>query len=235
MRFIALGIAATVLATLPAHADWKQYQYKDLGIDAYFPVAPTRTQTTYKSVIRKPLAKPAPAAVLTAKDGDIPYQVEVVDYTAQAAQGSDIAQEAFADAIGFTDGASKRQPDNFMVTTISRWDLGKNSVYGPALTIERKDKASTHVLEDIVFHKGKLYLISASVPGKSPNRNAMGLGRFMDTLQFYMPGYGYNYATGHDYPLGDNDPNDRDDKPAAPSYKPPPGLVSGPLKDGPPA
>jgi hypothetical protein len=50
-----------------------------------------------------------------------------------------------------------------------------------------------------------------------------------------MPGYGFNYATGHDYPLGDNDPGDRDDKPAAAGYKPPQGLVSGPNKDGPPA
>ena len=235
MRFIALGIAATFLAALPAHAEWKQYQYKDLGVDAYFPVAPTRTTTTYKPMIRKPLAKPAPAVVLSAKDDDITYTLEVVDYAAQAAQGSDIAEEAFSDAIGFTDGASNRKPDEFVVTTISRWDLGKNSVYGPALTIERKDKDSTHVLEDIVFHKGKLYLISASVPGKSPNRLSLGLGRFMDTMQVYMPGYGFNYATGHDYPLGDNDPGDRDDKPAAAGYKPPQGLVSGPNKDGPPA
>lgn len=233
MRFIALGFAVIVLASAPAHAEWKQYQYKDLGIDAYFPVAPTRTRTIYKSVIRKPLAKPAPATVLTAEDEGITYKIIVVDYKAQAALGSDIAAEAFSDAIGFTDGAGGRL-DDFTVTTISRWDLGKNSVYGPALTIERKDQDKTHELEDIVFHKGKLYLISASVPGNSPSRNSLGLGRFMDTIQFYMPGYGFNYATGHDYPLGDNDPADRDDKPAAAGYHPPPGLVSGPNKDGPP-
>ena len=112
------------------------------GLDAYFPVAPTRTTTTYKPMIRKPLAKPAPAVVLSAKDDDITYTLEVVDYAAQAAQGSDIAEEAFSDAIGFTDGGSNRKPDEFVVTTISRWDLGKNSVYGPALTIERKARTA---------------------------------------------------------------------------------------------
>jgi hypothetical protein len=233
MRFVGLGIAAILVATVPAHAEWKQYKYKDLGIDAYFPVAPAMTKTTYKSVIRKPLAKPAPATVLTAQDDDITYKITIVDYKNQAALGSDIAAEAFSDAIGFTDGAGGRL-DDFAVTTISRWDLGKNSVYGPALTIERKDKDKTHELEDIVFHKGKLYLISASVPASSPSRYSLGLGRFMDTIQFYMPGYGFNYATGHDYPLQNNDPNDRDDKPAAPGYKAPAGLVNGPNKDGPP-
>jgi hypothetical protein len=112
-------------------------------------------------------------------------------------------------------------------------DLFEIDVAGPAPTIEKKDKDDTHMPEDIVFHKGKLYLISASVPAKSPSHYSLGLGRFMDSLQFYMPGYGYNYAAGHDYPLGDNDPNDRDSKPAAAGYKPPAGLVSGPLKDGP--
>lgn len=234
MRFVALGLAATVLASVPAHAEWKQYKYLDLGVDAYFPVAPTMTKTTYQPTIRKPLAKVAPAVLLTAKDEGITYQLEVVDYSKQAAQGADIAAEAFSSVIGFTDGLGGKV-DTFEVTTISRWDLGKNSAYGPALTIERSDKDKTHLLEDIVFHKGKLYLISASVPAASPSRYSLGLGRFMDTIQFYMPGYGFNYATGHDYPLEDNDPNDRDDKPAAAGYKAPSGLVNGPNKDGPPA
>ena len=223
MRHIVLGAAAIVLASAPAHAEWKQYQDKSLGIYAYFPVPPTRTTDTYKA----PLAKEAPAVILTAFDEGVTYKVEIVDFTKRPQDGANLAGEALAHEVG-------GRGTEYAVVNIPLWDKGANSVYGTSVSIERKDKDSTHELADVVFNKGKLYIVSTSVPNASPSRNSPGLARFMDSLQFYMPGYGFNYATGHDYPLDDNDPLDRDSHPAAPGYTPPPDLVSGPLKDGPP-
>ena len=46
MRMTGLGIAMAIVAVAPAHAEWKQYQDKSLGIYAYFPNPPTKTTTT---------------------------------------------------------------------------------------------------------------------------------------------------------------------------------------------
>jgi hypothetical protein len=223
MRLLMFGIAAAVVMSAPAQAEWKQYRDETLGVFNYFPVEPTKTTTTYKA----PLAKEAPAIVLTAVDDGVTYKVEVVDFTKRAAEGANLLEEALNHEAGGRGGT-------FTVTDFPLWDKGANSVYGTSLVIDKKDKDKTHTVEEVVFNKGKLYLMSASAPGGSPSRNSPGLARFIDSSQFYLLGYGFNYETGHDYPLGDSDPLDRDSHPAAPNYKPPPGLVSGPLNDGPP-
>lgn len=223
MRMTGLGIAMAIVAVAPAHAEWKQYQDKSLGIYAYFPNPPTKTTTTYKAA----LAKEAPEVDLTAVDEGITYKVQIVDFTKRPGDGANLAGEAMSHEVG------GRNTD-YTIVNVPLWDKGANSVYGTALSIEKKDKDMTHELADIVFNKGKLYIVSASVPAASPGRYSPGLGRFMDSLQFYMAGYGFNYATGHDYPLGDDDPLDRDSHAAAPNYVPPAGLVSGPLADGAP-
>jgi hypothetical protein len=229
MRAILFGLASMFVASLPAHAEWKQYRDASLGVYNYFPVTPTKTKTTYKPIIRLALGKPAPATVVSAVDDGVTYKVEVVDYSKSVSDSANILEEALDDAVS-------GRGTTYTVTDFPRWDLGKNSVYGTALMVDKADNDKTHILEDIVFNKGRLYIISASVPANAPGRYSSGLARFIDTSQFHLAGYGYNYETGHDYPLGDNDPNDRDlgqNRPGPhPLHKAPPGLVTGPLKDG---
>ena len=67
MRLLVFGLAVAVIGSVPAEAAWKQYKYTELGIFKDFPVEPVRTTTTYKA----PLAKEAPATVLTAVDEGI--------------------------------------------------------------------------------------------------------------------------------------------------------------------
>jgi hypothetical protein len=213
-------MTAAVAVSTPAHAEWKQYRDDSLGIYSYFPSEPVKTTGTYKAQ----LAKDVPSIILTAKDGDVTFRVEVVDFEKRAAEGANLMMEALnRDAGG--------RGNTFTVTDFPLWDKGANAVYGTAVIIDKNDKDKTHIVEQVVFNKGKLYIISASVPGTSPGRNSPGLARFIDSSQFYLKGYGINYETGHDYPLGDDDPLNRDNRPAAPDYTPPAGLVSGPLED----
>jgi hypothetical protein len=222
-----IAMAGVSLAALsPAYAEWKQYQDKSLGIYNSFPVPPTRTTEIYKGPAKNTLAKSAPSVVLTSVDDDVIYKVQVINFAKRAGEGMNLAGEAINMLIGGRGSA-------FQVTDFPLWDKGANAVYGVAMIIDKKDDAKTHMLADVVFNKGKLYIMTASVPGDSPNRNTPGLARFMDTAQFHMAGYGFNYATGHDYPLGDNDPNDRDNTPARANYKPPEGAVSGAIPDEP--
>lgn len=224
--FNFLAASAVLALTVPAHADWKQYQDKSLGIFMSFPAPPVRTTEVYTGPALNTLAHKADSVVLTAKDGDVTYRLQVIDFTKRAAQGSNLAGEAINLLIG-------GRGTDFQVTDFPLWDKGDNAVYGTAIIIDRKDAAKTHELADVVFNKGKLYLITASVPGDSPDRQSPGLARFMDTAQFHLAGYGFNYETGHDYPLGDNDPNNRDNHPARANYKKPEGAVSGALLDDP--
>lgn len=221
MRVLVFGLAIAVIGSMPAEAAWKQYKYTDLGIYKDFPVEPVKTTTTYKA----PLAKEAPATVFTAVDEGITYRLTVVDFTKRADEGANLAFEAAERESGGLRGT-------FSTNSFPLWDHGANTVAGIELQVERK--GGIHAVEDIVFHKGRLYLIEASVPNDSPGRHSLGLARFMDTSQFYLRGYGFNYETGHDFPLGDDDPLNRDNRAAAPGYKPPPGAVSGPNSDGPP-
>ena len=170
-----------------------------------FPVPPTQNLHRHLQGIRWPSRRTA--VVLTAVDDDVTYKVQIVDFTKRAGEGMNLAGEAMNMLIG-------GRGSSFQVTDFPLWDKGANAVYGVAMMIDKKDDAKTHMLADVVFNKGKLYIITASVPGDSPSRTSSGLARFIDTSQFHMAGYGFNYATGHDYPLGDNDPNDRDNHPA---------------------
>ena len=217
--------AAVLLLSAPAHAEWKQYTFTDLGFKKDFPAEPARSTGTYKA----PLAKEVPSTILSLTQDDITYEVTVVDFSNRSVEGANLALEV---ASRDTGGDRDNGATSFAVNDFPLWDHGKNSVYGVSITIDKPK--GIHVLEDVVFNKGRLYIIRASVPNSSPSRSSFALARFMDTVQFYMNGYGFNYATGHDYPLGDDDPADRDNRPAGANYHPPEGLVSGPLVNGAP-
>jgi hypothetical protein len=89
-----------------------------------------------------------------------------------------------------------------------RLDLGANSVYG--LVLIGDEKAGNHTTSAVFFDKGELYLVQTIAPKDSPSRFGAGIGRFMETVRFHLQGYGFDEKIGHNYPIGDDDPGDRD-------------------------
>ena len=199
MRLTVIAAATMLLGTLPAHAAWKEYVYADLGIAKYFPVEPKMEKGTYGQGIRLPLSKIVPDTILTAEDGGVTYKVTVVDFSSRAAEGANILGEAFSSLAAKGTVVSQGFP---------RLDLGANSVYGLVLIVD--EKAGNHTTSAVFFNKGKLYLVQAIAPKDSPSRFDAGIGRFMETVRFHLQGYGFDEKIGHDYPLGDDDPGDRD-------------------------
>ena len=200
MRLTALAAAtALLLSALPTQAAWKEYVYEDLGIAKYFPVEPKMEKGTWGQGIRLPLSKIVPSTVLTAVDNGVTYKVTVVDFSARAAEGANIMGEAFSSLAGRGEVVSEGFP---------RLDLGANSVYGLALTVD--EKAGNHATSAVFFNKGKLYIVQAIAPKDSPARFDAGIGRFIETIRFHLQGYGFDEKIGHDFPLGDDDPGDRD-------------------------
>jgi hypothetical protein len=199
MRGIVLIVTAALTWSLPAEAAWKEYTYADLGIAKFFPTEPKITTGSYGAGIRLPLSKIVPDTILTAEDSGVTYKVTVVDFKDRQTEGANIMAEAFSSLAAKGTIVSEGFP---------RLDLGKNSVYGLTLIVD--EKGGDHANSAVFFNKGKLYLVQASAPSNSQARFDSGMGRFIETIRFHLEGYGYDEKVGRDFPIGDEDPGDRD-------------------------
>src|ERR1051326_2746735 len=202
----ALLAALVVAWSFPAQAAWQEYVYPELGVAKDFPVEPKETEGTWGQGIRLPLSKVVPDTILTAEDGGVTYKMTVVDFSSRPNDGANIMGEAFS---------SLAAKGTVLGQGFPRLDLGANSVYGLTLIVD--EKSGTHATSAVFFNKGKLYLFQTVVPPNSPSGLHAGIGRFVETIRFHLEGYGFDEKTGRDYPLGDNDPNDRDLGPNRPA------------------
>jgi hypothetical protein len=209
MRMIILGAALAALVSAPAHAAWKEYTYKELGIAKDFPAEPKMQTGVYKT----PLAKTAPEVIYSVVKEGVTYQMTVVDLQKRAAEGGNFLGEAAANEVA-------GHGTTFVIDDFPLYDKGANSVYGMMMRIEKAN--GDHVSAVNFFNKGRLYIIQAIVPKDAEGKGSPDIARFMDTEVFHLQGYGFNFDTGHDFPLGDDDPKDRDTH-INPNYKPPPG------------
>jgi len=207
MRRLVLA-AALAAWSFPAHAAWKEFTYTDLGIAKFFPAEPKVSKGTYGEDIRLPLSKVVPTTIVAAEDGGVTYKMTIADFKGRETEGANIMGEAFSRLAGRGTVVSQGFP---------RLDLGANSVYGLVLIVD--EKGGDHATSEVFFNKGKLYIIQAIAPQNSQARFDSGIGRFMETVRFHLQGYGFDEKLGHDFPIGDNDPNDRDlgyNRPAPP-------------------
>jgi hypothetical protein len=214
MRLALLLVSVLATAAFPAHAAWNEYVYSDLGIAKDFPAPPTLEKTTYKA----PLAKEAPETVLSVIQSGVIYKVTVVDFQMRAAEGANLLGEAEST---LTQGKGIKAT----LIDIPLYDKGANSVYGSTFSIDKMD--GEHSLASFFFNKGRLYIVQIVVPAGNPNKQSPDLARFMPSLRFYLQGYGFDVQTGHDYPIGDDQPEDRDTR-VIPGYKPPPDFNPAP-------
>ena len=215
MRIIALGIAAAIAVSAPAHAAWKEYEFKDTQIAKEFPIPPKIEKGVYKT----PLAKEAPSVIYSAVQDGVAYSMTVVDFTKRPGDGGNLMTEA---AHSLVDGLNVK----YSLDDFSLYDKGTNSVWGTILTADKPD--GEHAKGAVFFNKGRLYILKAVVPPKGADRDDPGVARFITTIRFYMAGYGFDYATGHDFPIGDKDPANRDTREIKgyklpDGYMPPPG------------
>jgi hypothetical protein len=125
--------------------------------------------------------------------------VTVVDFKGRDADGANILGEAFSSLAAKGTVVSQGFP---------RLDLGSNSVYGLVLIVD--EKGGDHATSAVFFNKAKLYIVQAIAPLNSPSRFDSGIGRFIETVRFHLAGYGFDEKIGHDYPIGDDDPGNRD-------------------------
>ena len=206
---VALALTAGLGVSAPAHAEWKTYTYKELGVAKDFPAAPK----VEKGVYTTPMVKNAPKTTFVVeRDGNL-LRLVVVDLKGREGDGANILAEASANDI-----AGKGV--TYTLENLQLFDKGYNSVYGVVMNITKPD--GSRMITSNFFNKGKLYKIEVVIPATSEDKESPNFGRFINTVQFHLQGYGFDFKTGHDFPIGDDDPNDRDTH-LNPNYKPPAG------------
>jgi hypothetical protein len=215
LRLNAIILAVTLFAAAaPAHAAWKEYVYNDQQIAKEFPSKPAVTKGVYKT----PLAVSAPSTTYSTSDEGVTLSMTVVDFRKRPGDGANLMNEA---AWMATQGKGV----TFTVDDFTLYDKGTNSVYGTIVTSNHpdgeRDKAG------IFFNKGRLYIIQAKVAADAADKDSPDVARFVGTVRFHMAGYGFDYTNGHDYPLGDNRPENRDLR-VIPNYKLPDGYTPPP-------
>lgn len=209
MRPVLIAATLAVLAQGPALAQWKTFTYKSLGVEKEFPGTPTVKHGTYTT----PLVKNAHSTTFSlTKDGNI-LRLVVVDLKGREADGANILGEAIASYISGRDVT-------YTLEDVPLYDKGFNSVYGIVMHIQKPD--GSRMITNTFFNKGRLYKVEVIVPATSLAKSSPDFARFVNGVQFHLQGYGFDFSTGHDYPIGDDNPNDRDTR-VIPHYKPPPG------------
>ena len=200
MRALAFAVASAIGWPAAAHAEWKDYSFPELGIVKVFPDPPRMERGIYKT----PLASRAPDdprvdssqypgvpdVIYSVQENGITYRMTVVDFSDRLGDGANLLEEA----------ASLQQAKGTVIADeFPRYDLGVDAVHGRLLTVE--EKSGNRTMSALFFNKGRLYIIEAIVSPSSPDRNTPDTIRFVTSVSFRLAGYGFDSATGKDYPL----------------------------------
>jgi hypothetical protein len=169
MRLIGLAMAAAVvLATVPAHAEWKSYKYPEYGFGIDFPAQPTVGKGEY----RGRLAGRVPATEITAKVGEVTYKATIVDFTKRLADGPTLIGEA--EFLLTQDG-------DVVTDTSARAEAGPKAQYGRRVVTMLKDGSKR--LSEVFLAQGKLYQLDSVISAKGDQGDPEA-ARFQDSLIF---------------------------------------------------
>jgi hypothetical protein len=175
MRLIGFVIAVAAAATcVPAHAEWQEHMFADLGIRKDFPDPPARTMGTYDSG----LMGKVPSTILTAREPGSIYQLTVVDIPkARVEDSASLMSECNYNAML---AGSKVIAD--MSAEIG---LGKAGVYGRWASVNHAN--GNRVLTACYSIRGRLYEIQTTItPQNADYPNSPDAFRFVNALDFNM-------------------------------------------------
>lgn len=171
MRWIALGVAAVVLATAPAQAAWKSYKYPQYGFGVDFPAEPKMGTGQYRGVI----AGRMPTMTISAEEDGTIYQVEMVDFSNRLAETPVLLEEAVFLAT---------QEGKLVSDTTARTDNGqKFAKYGRRVTVLTKDGGKK--ITELYLVNGKLLMFEGIITPRGDLENPEA-ARFQDSIMFNL-------------------------------------------------
>jgi hypothetical protein len=168
---VSVGLALAAM-TVPAEAAWKSYVSNALGFSFEAPGAVTAEKGVYRAAV----GGMKDAILYRSIEDNIEYRATVVDFTARAAEGSVLMEEA---AFILQDGKQVRMND------FGRVETGANAVYGRKMTIDLPDNGGRKSVATY-FTKGRLYVLEATVLPANGDFASPNPGRFLDSLVFLL-------------------------------------------------
>jgi hypothetical protein len=199
LRPIGLMLAASLVASVPAAAAWKEYPTPELGFVVEFPADPTMTRANYRTVL---VPDGATAHVYTVKEDNTIFVATVVDLLDRKEEGATLLGEAEYNLtlLGDLSGQS-----------VSRVEPGRAAIFGRFLTITCREgraggqpgqvEGAINWFKEItgtncptgarltsnIFHaRGRLYLISGiNLPNGDDHNFGPAALRFTNSISFY--------------------------------------------------
>jgi hypothetical protein len=169
MRLIGLAMAAAVvMATVPAHAEWKSYKFPGLGFGIDFPAQPAKSEGLYRGRI----AGRNPSTIVQAKVGEVTYRATIVDFTKRLEDGPTLIGE---------DEFLLTQDGDVITDTSARAEAGPRGQYGRRIVTMLKD--GTKRLSEVFLAKGRLYQLDTLISAKG-DQGDPDAARFQDSLIF---------------------------------------------------
>jgi hypothetical protein len=156
MRIVLILIVlASVGMVTPAHAQWREYIYPELGVAISFPAEPARVAARYNTQVVG--ADPASAEIFTATHDSIVYRMTIADLRApeHVVKSANILAECIFIAEG------EGQPLVNVPHNVP--DGSPGAVRGRAVSVDTAEPPGRK--ETSCFYtKGRLYKIEAMVP-----------------------------------------------------------------------
>jgi hypothetical protein len=125
-------------------------------------------------VYRAAVGGASDALIYRSEENNIAYRVSVIDFTARAAEGATLMEEA---AFIIQDGKE------VIMNDFGRVDTGQNAVYGRRMTINMPEDGGRKSVATY-FNKGHLFVMEATVLPENGDYAAPDPGLFIDSLVF---------------------------------------------------
>ena len=198
MRLSLLVVAAVLMTSITASAQWKEYPMPQLGFIVEFPAAPAASTSNYKTM----LVPSAPVHVYSLREGNDLYMATVTDLLNRKEEGATLLVEAEfnLNLLGDVTGYST-----------SRVEPGRDAIFGHFITINCRsgkvpDQAGqteaahawfkgltgvecpngARLTVNMFFNRGRLYLMHGmSIPDKDDNSFGPNALRFTNSISFY--------------------------------------------------
>jgi hypothetical protein len=148
---------------------WTEYNYLDQGVAIQFPVKPTEQKSTFDSIYGKAL----PSMVYAAQDDHVRYSLTVVDLAGHPDMGTNFVNEV---------GYWLMRKGDVLFTDFPRVYQDARSIFGITLVVDRTDGSRART--SIFYHKGKLYVVDATVLPSRADKDMTTPSRYDQTIRF---------------------------------------------------
>ena len=172
MRMFSFILFLLCLCVGPASA-WTEYNYLDQGVAIQFPVKPDEKKSTYDSIYGKAL----PSMVYTAEDDHVRYSLTAVDVAARPDIRPDMGTN-FVNEVAYW----LIRKGDVLFTDYPRVYQGERSIFGVTLVVDRED--NTRARTSVFYHKGKLYIVEATVLPTRSDKDMTAPSRYDQTIRF---------------------------------------------------